>query len=204
MLFIQAIFTGLISPYEENRAVLMYVNSTKNRAVLFGYTLNVRYGETFNRVRLQGLDPAKTYKVQEINVSDRKKRPGLEWPGMSESGRSYTGDYLMKVGLNIGSTTPLTSTVYEIIGIMKIKTPGSKEEMLKLDVSFVMISSKNRKETAEPFHLYSLYSGIRFIRSFSSNFVCSKIQIMPITDAIPTCKDGQRINTPTNSRNVPL
>jgi hypothetical protein len=33
---------------------------------------------------------------------------------MSESGRSYTGDYLMKAGLNIGSATPLTSVVYEI------------------------------------------------------------------------------------------
>ena len=50
----------LISPYEENRAVLMYVNSLKNKAVLFAYTLNSRYGETFNRVCLQGLDPAKT------------------------------------------------------------------------------------------------------------------------------------------------
>jgi hypothetical protein len=35
-------------------------------------------------------------------------------PGMSQSGRSYTGDYLMKAGLNIGSNTPLTSVVYEI------------------------------------------------------------------------------------------
>lgn len=33
---------------------------------------------------------------------------------MSESGRSYTGDYLMKIGLSLGSVTPLTSTVYEI------------------------------------------------------------------------------------------
>ena len=100
----------LISPYEENRAVLMYVNSTKSRAVLFGYTLNTRYGETLTRVRLQGLDPAKTYKVEEINVSNEGRRG----PGMAESGRSYTGDYLMKIGLNAGSGTPLTSVVYEI------------------------------------------------------------------------------------------
>ncbi|MCJ7449273.1 MAG: alpha-galactosidase [Bacteroidales bacterium] len=100
----------LASPYEENRAVLMYVNSTKTKAVLFGYTLNARYGETFNRVRLQGLDPGRTYKIQEINTATEGRR-GM---GMSESGRSYTGDYLMKVGLSVGSASPLTSTVYEI------------------------------------------------------------------------------------------
>jgi alpha-galactosidase len=100
----------LISPYEENRAVLMYVNNAKDKAVLFGYVLNARYGETFNRVKLQGLDPAKTYNIKEINMSGE-----IRWGmGMSESGRSYTGDYLMKIGLSIGSATPLTSTVYEI------------------------------------------------------------------------------------------
>jgi alpha-galactosidase len=100
----------LVSPYEENRAVMMYVNSTKTKAILFGYTLNARYGETFNRVRLQGLDPGRTYKIQEINTATEGRR-GM---GMSESGRSYTGDYLMKVGLSVGSASPLTSTVYEI------------------------------------------------------------------------------------------
>jgi len=100
----------LISPYEENRAVLLYVNGAKNRAVFFAYTLNSRYGETLNKVRLQGLDRDKTYKVQEINVSNEGRRG----PVISESGRSYTGDYLMKIGLNAGSNVPLTSVVYEI------------------------------------------------------------------------------------------
>jgi|APMed6443717190_1056831.scaffolds.fasta_scaffold02076_5 alpha-galactosidase len=113
------IYTGdlyrLISPYEENRAVMMYVSDAKNRAVLFGYTLNSRYGETLNPVKLQGLDPAKTYKVQEINVSNEGRRgPGMGGPGMSQSGRTYTGDFLMKVGINVGSNSPLTSVVYEI------------------------------------------------------------------------------------------
>ena len=99
----------LISPYDENRAVLMYVNSEKNKAVLFSYTLNSRFGETFNKVRLQGLDPAKIYKIQEINVETEGRRFGP-----SESGKSYSGDYLMKIGLSTGSGMPLTSTVYEI------------------------------------------------------------------------------------------
>jgi alpha-galactosidase len=98
----------LISPYDENRAVLMYVNNNKDKAVLFSYTLNSRYGETFNSVRLQGLDPAKAYSVQEIN----------QFPGIRSmfpaSGSTYTGDYLMKIGLNVTSFQPLTSMVLEI------------------------------------------------------------------------------------------
>lgn len=99
----------LISPYDENRAVLMYLNSEKNKAVLFSFTLNSRFGETFNKVRLQGLDPDKIYKIQEINVDTEGRRFGP-----TESGKSYSGDYLMKIGLNTGTGAPLTSTVYEL------------------------------------------------------------------------------------------
>jgi alpha-galactosidase len=99
----------LISPYDENRAVLMYVNNTKSKAVVFGYTLNSRYNETFNQVRLQGLDASKTYRIKEINVADEKSGNG-----QAENGKSYKGDYLMKVGLPIGNGTPLSSVVYEI------------------------------------------------------------------------------------------
>lgn len=106
----------LISPYEENRAVLMYVNNTRSKAVLFAYTLNSRYGEAFNRVRLKGLDPAKTYKIQEINTSTEGRRPGpADGSDRSRPVITYTGDYLMKVGLPVGSATPLTSAVFEII-----------------------------------------------------------------------------------------
>lgn len=103
----------LISPYKENRAALMYVNQEKTKSVLFCYTLNTRYGETINPVRLQGLDPSRTYKIREINVSN-EGRGFMGIRGMTENGRSYTGDYLMNVGLNAGSGTPLTSVVYEI------------------------------------------------------------------------------------------
>ena len=99
----------LVSPYAENRAVLMYVNKAKTKAVLFAYTLNTRFNEILNPVKLLGLDPVKTYKIQEINVPAEGRRFGS-----SESGKSYTGDYLMKIGLNVGSAAPLTSAVYEI------------------------------------------------------------------------------------------
>ncbi len=103
----------LISPYKENRAALIYVNQEKTKAVLFSYTLNTRYGETMNRVKLQGLDPSITYTVREINVSN-EGRSFMGMRGPTENGRSYTGDYLMNAGLSAGSGTPLTSVVYEI------------------------------------------------------------------------------------------
>jgi alpha-galactosidase len=99
----------LISPYDENRAVLMYVTNEKDKAVLFAYTLNSRFGETFNSVRLQGLDQAKTYKIKEINIPSEERRFGP-----SENGKSYTGEYLMKIGLNLNTKTALSSLVYEI------------------------------------------------------------------------------------------
>ncbi len=100
----------LVSPYEENRAVMMYINNEKTRAVIFGYSLNTRYGETLNRVKLEGLDPMKTYKIREVNVMNEVRR----FMGSSENGRSYTGDYLMNIGLTVGSATPLTSVIYEL------------------------------------------------------------------------------------------
>jgi alpha-galactosidase len=99
----------LISPYEENRAVLMYVSKDKNKAILFDYNLHTRYKEIFGRVRLQGLDPHKQYKIEEVNLY-----PGTQ-SGLPENGQTLSGDYLTKVGLNLSpQVQPLTSKVIEI------------------------------------------------------------------------------------------
>lgn len=101
----------LVSPYEENRAVLMYADEAKNRAVLFNYLLNFRRKEYMGKVLLQGLDPLKRYKVQEINLLPDAKST------QPEDGKVYSGDYLMKVGLNLsaGKIAPLTSAVFELV-----------------------------------------------------------------------------------------
>lgn len=98
----------LISPYNESRAVLMYVNESKDKAILFSYTLYPRWGDSFNKVRLQGLDPNKSYHVKEINL----------YPGSTsscpENEQVLTGDYLMKVGLWTSQGSPLSSTILEL------------------------------------------------------------------------------------------
>jgi alpha-galactosidase len=100
----------LISPYEENRAVLMYAADDKKRAVLFNYILNTRHKEKLAPVKLQGLDPQKRYRVQEVNLM-----PGTQSLNPAH-GKSYSGDYLMKVGLNLapGKLIPVTSNVFEL------------------------------------------------------------------------------------------
>jgi alpha-galactosidase len=52
----------LISPYEESRAVLMYVNQDKTKSVVFSYTLHPLIDPNYSLVRLEGLDPLKNTK----------------------------------------------------------------------------------------------------------------------------------------------
>lgn len=101
----------IVSPYEDSRAVLMYVDESKNKAVLFSYTLHPLYDPQYNLVRFQGLDANKTYKVEEINLMPEAKKT------LEESGASFTGDYLMNVGLRVSSSKVESSVVLEITAV---------------------------------------------------------------------------------------
>ncbi|MXO04922.1 alpha-galactosidase [Flavobacterium sp. HBTb2-11-1] len=103
----------MVSPYEDSRAVLMYVDESKDKAVLFSYTLHPLYDPQYNLVRFQGLDANKTYKVQEINLMPETKKT------LEESGESFTGDYLMNVGLRVSSSKVESSVVLEITAVSK-------------------------------------------------------------------------------------
>jgi alpha-galactosidase len=98
----------LVSPYDESRAVLMYVNGMKSKAVLFSYTLHPLFDPQYNAVRLQGLDADKSYKVEEINL------PPAGEKSFEDSGSVYSGEYLMKVGLRVSSPGNETSVVLEV------------------------------------------------------------------------------------------
>lgn len=98
----------LESPYEGNRAVVMFSNESKTKAVLFSYTLNTRFGEIFNKLKLRGLTTDKNYKIQEINLFPETKSK------FSDDGKTFSGDYLLKVGLQISSNEALSSSIFEI------------------------------------------------------------------------------------------
>lgn len=103
----------LVSPYGNDRAVLMYIDEKKSNAVLFSYTLNPKRGDIFYPVKLQGLDARKKYKVQEINLFPHQTS------GFPENGKILSGDYLMKVGINSSSNNQLTSSIIEISEVLK-------------------------------------------------------------------------------------
>jgi len=98
----------LVSPYEQERAVLMYVSGDQAKSILFSYSLHPRAFNQFNAVKLAGLDPKKNYKIEEINkMPDSRSR-------FRADGKTYSGDYLMKIGLSLPNNSELSSSVIEI------------------------------------------------------------------------------------------
>lgn len=98
----------LVSPYETNHAAVEYVDKSKTMAVLFAYDLSPRFQEKLPAVKLQGLDPHKKYKVKEINLM-----PSTE-SKFAQNNKVFTGDFLMKVGLDVFTYHHNTSMVMEI------------------------------------------------------------------------------------------
>lgn len=105
----------LISPYDENRVVVMYVNEDKTQAILFNYYMNLRKKDNFSKVILQGLDAAKQYRIKEINLF-----PGTK-SLLTENENIFSGAYLMEVGLNLasGKLQSLSSNVVEITEVKR-------------------------------------------------------------------------------------
>ena len=97
----------LVSPYESNHMAVSYVSTDCSKAVLFAYDIHPRYQEKLQTVRLQGLDPHKRYKVEEINLMPDSKS------SLSANGKVFSGDYLMKVGINVFTFHSMQSRVVE-------------------------------------------------------------------------------------------
>ncbi len=98
----------LVSPYEQERAVLMYVSVDQAKSILFSYSLHPRAFNQFTAVKLNGLDPKKNYKIEEINkMPDSRSR-------FRADGKTFSGDYLMKIGLSLPNNSELSSSVIEI------------------------------------------------------------------------------------------
>jgi alpha-galactosidase len=98
----------LSDPREESVASVMYVTSDKSSAVVFNYLVNNRYDEgSKGPLQLKGLDPAKKYSIKEINL----------YPGNSsdiKEGQVFSGDFLMKVGLNPEVNSGRSSVVIQV------------------------------------------------------------------------------------------
>ena len=105
----------LVSPYDNvGMAALMYVTETKNKAVLFGYNLDKNLRYKFPPLKLNGLDPAKKYKITEINKEILSSDGKSVKPGVASDNSIFTGEYLTKVGVQIIMQKAYQSVVVEI------------------------------------------------------------------------------------------
>lgn len=98
----------LVSPYETNHMAVNYVSDSQKKAVLFAYDIHPRYGEKIMKVKLQGLNPESRYKVEEINLMPNHRST------LPENGKVFTGDYLMRIGLNAFTNGEARSKVIEL------------------------------------------------------------------------------------------
>lgn len=98
----------LVSPYDGNHMAVMYADKDAKRAVLFGYDIHPRFGEKILPVKLQGLDPSRRYRLKEVNLMPGRKS------NFAQNDRVLTGDYLMKVGVNLLTGGDMNSRVIEI------------------------------------------------------------------------------------------
>ena len=105
----------LVSPYQpvpvverQQVAFLMYVSDTKDHAVLFAYGLSSFMKQSSRRIRLAGLDPDRTYTLHEKNIRVAYHHDRNAWgegKPCELDGKSFTGEYLMSVGLDIPLST---------------------------------------------------------------------------------------------------
>jgi alpha-galactosidase len=99
----------LVNPYENDIAALLYVNNDKSRAIVFNYLVNNRYMSTATTrpVVFAGLDANKKYRLKEVNVYPGKR----SWINTE---KVYSGDFLMKVGMNPNVNLRNTSVIIEV------------------------------------------------------------------------------------------
>lgn len=95
----------LVSPYSGNHASTMFVGKDGRQAVVFAFDVHPRYNEKLDNVKLQGLDATRNYSVREINIADGSQ---------SQDVKTYSGKYLMTVGLPLFTRNDLSSRVYEL------------------------------------------------------------------------------------------
>lgn len=101
----------LSDPKTSAVASVSYIDANKSSGVIFNYLVNNRYGENSKLpIRLKGLDASKSYRLTELNL----------YPGSKSSidpSKTYTGDFLMKIGFNPDVRASRTSVILKIEAI---------------------------------------------------------------------------------------
>lgn len=98
----------LSNPRESSVASMLYLDAAKSSGIIFNYLVNNRYGENSKfPIKIRGLDSTKKYTLREINLYPGSKSP------IDES-KTYSGDFLMKIGFNPDVNSGRTSVVIKL------------------------------------------------------------------------------------------
>ena len=100
----------LISPYDKGAmAALMYADETKDHAVLFVYRTEYLNGQAMPKVRLDGVDENKNYRIKDLTPLNPSKPSNL-------NGKVVSGRVLKYAGLNVSGSLsrPWTSLTLEL------------------------------------------------------------------------------------------
>ncbi|MBI5381414.1 MAG: alpha-galactosidase [Opitutae bacterium] len=97
------------SPYEPGGWVSqMLVAKDRTQAAVFVFSTQAHRRGVVPTLRLRGLDPAKRYKVTELNRLAPAKGAGAFWG----NGQTFTGEYLTEIGLEANIGKIYTSAVF--------------------------------------------------------------------------------------------
>lgn len=87
-----------------------YVDEAKDQAIIFNYYVATTFATTISiPIKMQGLDPNKKYKIEEVNLYLGTHSP-------IDYSRIYSGDFLMKVGFNPEANERRTSVNFAVEG----------------------------------------------------------------------------------------
>lgn len=95
---------------------MFYLDKSKQRGVLFAYSIDYHYREDYALAKLQGLDPNKLYKVTEI-MPNKNNKTGKYIYGYNNNGAILSGDMLMKYGLKLNILNRNQSVVLEVTAV---------------------------------------------------------------------------------------
>lgn len=100
----------LISPYDKGSvAALMYADENKEHAVVFAYRMEYLHNQPVPKVRLDGIDVNKNYRIKDLTPRNADRPCNLD-------GKVVSGRILKYAGLNIGHALgrPWTSVALEL------------------------------------------------------------------------------------------
>jgi len=97
-----------LSPYENNRAALMYVSENKDSALVFSFLQKKETYSDKSKLFLKGLDANAQYKLTEINKGSFSRLSDYE-------GKTFSGAFLMNVGLQFDMYNDYESAVIQLV-----------------------------------------------------------------------------------------